>query len=589
VEFSVVPLKTRGTCIFNGFVRDISERKRTEKQLLQAAMVMENTIEAVMVLDADRNIQVINTAFSDITGYAQKEVIGKSPQFFHAKSRDPTFYNKVWAAIEETGKWQGEIWNRRKNDDVYPEWMTINAIKGDQGQTTNYVSISTDITERKLAKRLNHLAHHDALTNLPNRLYFNDLLLKAIALSAREKQKLAIMFIDLDRFKSINDTLGHDVGDSLLQEAANRLTRCVREMDTVASTGGDEFLAILPDIQNPRDVSIVCERILQSIAETYFIREYKCFVSASIGISMYPVNGMDADTLIKNADIAMFRVKTKGRKNYQFYTKTMGAEVTKRLTMESALRRALELEELQVVYQPQVELISGKMIGLEALLRWRHPEMGQVDPSIFIPLAEDTGLIIPIGEWVLRAVCEQSKVWLESGLPPIKVAVNFSAHQFAHQNIVKLIVDELKKNGLDPAFIEVEITEGSAMADEKKAVSIFRSLHTLGVPVTIDDFGTGFSSLSYLKHFPINILKIDQSFIREIPANSKDKAIAASIIDMAHNLELGVIAEGVETKEQLEFLDTHKCDIIQGYFFSRPLPTNEITKLIQSNQKLPVS
>ncbi|MCZ6679061.1 MAG: EAL domain-containing protein [Candidatus Poribacteria bacterium] len=441
--------------------------------------------------------------------------------------------------------------------------------------------------ERKATeKHLAQLARYDSLTGLANRALFMDRLPPALARANRANQMVALMFLDLDRFKTVNDTLGHDVGDLLLQAVAERLKGCLRQMDTVARLGGDEFTLILEGLSHAEDAVTVAEKILQVMAPPFILKNHEVFVSPSIGITIYPHDGDNIEDLMKSADTAMYHAKEGGRNTYQFYTKDMNLHTVDRLTLESDLRRAVEREEFLLHYQPQFSLNTGEVTGVEALIRWHHPERGLVAPSQFIPLAEETGLIIPIGEWVLRAACVQNKAWQAAGFPPVRVAINLSARQFWDKRLFETVAEVLEDTGLNPRYLGLEITEGSAMQDVDYTISASQMLKEIGVQLSVDDFGTGYSSLSYLKRFPIDMLKIDRSFVMDIPADSDDVAITTAIIALAHSLGLKVIAEGVETEDQLQFLRSLQCDEAQGFLFSRPLPAEEVTKLLSQPHHL---
>jgi diguanylate cyclase (GGDEF)-like protein len=462
--------------------------------------------------------------------------------------------------------------------------MRVTRLAGKQGRV---VVIHTDITERKQAEdTIRHLAYHDALTGLPNRTLFSDRIALAMAQAHRNGHKLAVMFMDLDRFKIINDTLGHSIGDKLLQEVARRLVDCLREGDTVARLGGDEFLVLLPKVDHVEDVAKMAERILEIFKIPFRLDNYEPFISSSIGIALYPDDGDNVRTLLKNADIALNRAKAQGRNIYQFYTPTMNARAFERMMLESGLRRALEQEEFVIYYQPQISLHTGHIIGMEALLHWQHPDLGLIPPMKFIPLAEDTGLIVQLGEWVLRTACAQNKAWQQAGFPSLCVSVNLSSRLFKQQNLIQSIDRILKETKLDPNYLDLELTEGTAMENAELAIATLRELKKIGVRLSMDDFGTGYSSLSYLKRFPIDRLKIDRSFVLNITVNPDDAAIAMLIINMAHNLNLKVIAEGVETEEQLAFLRLHHCDEIQGFIFSQPVPAKVFTKLLEEKRHL---
>jgi len=444
-----------------------------------------------------------------------------------------------------------------------------------------------DITERKKAEEmLNSMAYYDSLTGLSNRILFNDRLGLALAQARRTKEMLAVLYIDLDNFKAINDTLGHAVGDRLLQLVGRRLKDCLRDGDTIARLGGDEFVVLLPQIRCAEDATVVATKLLESFGLPFDLDNNELFITTSIGISLYPYDGDDTETMLKNADTALYRAKEHGKNNYQLYTSAMNAKAFERLALENSMRRALDREEFVVYYQPQVNLATGQIVGMEALLRWQHPDLGLVYPSEFIGLAEETGLIISIGDFALRTACKQNKAWQDAGHPPVRIAVNLSAKQFYQQNLDDTIAQALDDTNLHPKFLELEITESVVMKDTTSVSASLYKLKDMGIQVTIDDFGTGYSSLSYLKRFPIDGLKIDRVFIRNLTTDPNDAAIAKAIIAMAKSLNLRVVAEGVETTDQLEFLRSLKCDEIQGYLISRPVPADEATALlVESKQR----
>ncbi len=438
-----------------------------------------------------------------------------------------------------------------------------------------------EIAELKRAEEhLMYMSVHDALTGLPNRMLFNDRLHMELAHAERNHRMLAVMFLDLDRFKLVNDTLGHAMGDKLLKRVADRLKSCVRKSDTVARMGGDEFCFLLPEIVKPEDAVKIARKILKALKKPWRLCGQEFYITPSIGIAVYPTDGEDADTLMKNADTAMYRAKELGN-NYQLYRSDLSDRSLELLTSEISLRRALERQEFVVHYQPQLNIITGQIIGMEALIRWEHPERGTILPSEFISYAEETGLIIPIGEWVMRTACAQNRAWQDAGFPPMRVTVNLSARQFQQKNLVERVMSILRETGLDPQWLELEITETVAMQDVEQTISTLRELRDLGVRIAIDDFGTGYSSFNYLKYFPNNTLKIDRSFVRDVTEGREDAAITKAIIALAQNLNLKVIAEGVETEEQLAFLKLQQCDEIQGYLFSRPLPAEEFTRMLK--------
>jgi diguanylate cyclase (GGDEF)-like protein len=437
---------------------------------------------------------------------------------------------------------------------------------------------------RQRTAELNHLAYHDALTDLPNRILFEDRLTQALAAAQRSRQTLCMMFLALDRFKKVNDTLGHAVGYRLLQEVAERLTGYVDEGETVARFEGDEFALLLTQISDTEDVVEVSQHIKEALSLPFTIDGHELFITISIGISFYPDDGKDASTLLKNAGAALERAKEQGGDNYQFYTGDMNAKALKRLALESSLRRALERKEFEVYYQPQLDTSTRQVVGMEALVRWQHPELGLVSPAEFIPLAEDTGLIVPLGEWVLRTACAQSKAWQQAGFAPLRVAVNLSARQFQQQNLPDMVIRVLQETGLNANALELELTESSIMKNAESAVKTLGELKAMGINISVDDFGTGFSSLGYLKRLPIDILKIDKSFVCDVTTNPDDAALVMAIITLAHNLRLKVIAEGVETEEQLRFLHLLRCDEWQGYLFSKPLPAAAFAELFLQGQ-----
>ncbi len=569
------------TTSLSGTLQDITQGKLAEERLRLSAAVFENTTEGVMITDRAGHIIAVNNAFTDITGYTQEELLGKTSAVLRSGRHDEAFYSAMWGEIQENGSWQGEIWNRRKNGDIYPEWLSISTVKDEQGRVSHYVGVFSDISAMKESEsRLDHLAHHDPLTGLPNRLLLNARMEHSLARARRNHSQLAVLFIDLDRFKYINDTLGHPIGDLLLQGVAQRLTACVREEDTVTRLGGDEFTILLEELADSRHASTVAQNIIASLAERFMLQGHEVYVTCSIGISLFPNDGEDITTLFKNADSALYRAKEEGRNNYQYYVEELTTRAMERLAMENSLRHAVARNELVVYYQPQVDLYSGRIIGMEALLRWRHPDLGLVSPGAFIPLAEETGLIVPIGEWVLRTACAQLKQWIDEGLPKIRVGVNLSSRQFNLKNLAEIVAGILHDTGLDPACLELELTENLIMQDAEHTVVVLERLKALGVQFSIDDFGTGYSSLSYLKRFPIDRIKIDQSFVRNITSSPEDAAVSQAIISLSHSLNLKTIAEGVETPEQQEFLRSRNCDEIQGFHFSRPVPNEEMHRML---------
>ena len=565
-----------------GTVQDITEQKLAELRLHQAARVFENTSEGVMITDADQRITAVNQSFTRITGYGEDEVRGREPAILRSGRHDDDYYRRMWAAIHTSGRWQGEIWNRRKDGADYPEWLNISVVRDDAGAIINYIGVFADITSIKEAQdKLEYTAHHDALTGLPNRLLFRDRMEQTLAISRRNGRGVALHFIDLDRFKVINDTLGHEAGDLLLQEVSRRLVSCLREEDTVARMGGDEFVVIQKGIAQPEDAALLSTRMLAEINRPFSLAGHEISTSLSIGISLYPQDGDDVSALLKNADAAMYRAKEKGRNGYQYYSNEMTAAGIERLELESDLRQALSRNELRVYYQPQIDIASGQIVGAEALVRWQHASRGLIPPSVFIPMAEDNGMIGLLGEWVLDVACADAMAWQTAGLPPLRVAVNVSGRQIGNDHVVDKVAAALKNSGLAPQFLEVEVTESVVMQDAARAISTLNALRDMGVTLAIDDFGTGYSSLSYLKRFPLNKLKIDKSFVDGMVDDPDDAAIVMAIIAMAQSLRHTVIAEGVETAAQVERLRAYGCDEIQGFFFSPPLPGEQFVEFLR--------
>lgn len=563
-----------------------ANRSAKEAQRL-ASFVFQYAQEGIMITDAEGTILYVNPAFTAITGYTEEEVRGKNPRLLKSGRHDAFFYRQMWESVRRTGQWRGEIWNRRKNGEIYPEWLTISAIKNEKGRITHYVAVFTDITERKrYEEQIKHQALHDPLTDLPNRRLFHDRLAHAIREAKETQRKVAVLFLDLDRFKNINDTLGHILGDELLRHVAKRLSSCVPREGVLARIGGDEFAVLLPALTARAEAERVAKDIVDRFTQPIALGERSLYVSISVGISLYPDDGDDCPTLIKNADMAMYCAKEEGGNRYRFFTPGMRLETVQRWQLENGMRQALELGELQLVYQPQVEAQTGRMVGVEALLRWHHPEQGVMSPATFIPLAEETGFIVPIGDWVLRTACAQAKAWQEAGLPPIRVAVNLSARQFQEGRLEATVRRVLAETGLEPQFLELEITEGIMMTNHTQTVEQLHRLKALGVKVAIDDFGIGYSSLGYLKKFPIDTLKIDKSFIRDCTDVPEDAAIVKAVIALAKNLNIPVVAEGVENPRQLAFLCAEGCDVIQGYLYSPPVSAEEVAELLRQQSEL---
>jgi len=582
VIITVSPLWTVGQepdcCL--AVVRDITKRKMAEEELVFAAKVFEHSIEGIVVTDLNGTISQVNPAFTVITGYTAAEAIGQNPKILKSDRHPLSFYQQMWAQLSREGQWAGEIWNRRKSGEVYPEWLTINAVRNPQGQITNYVSIFHDITELKHQQEaLEHQAQHDALTGLPNRVLLNDRLQMALARMERRKSKLALLFLDLDHFKNINDGFGHTAGDNLLVELSQRLLAQLRLGDTLARQGGDEFLILLPEVESVDDVGVIAERLLKSLQAPFYHLEIEYFITASIGVTIAPDDGSDAGALIKNADMAMYRAKNLGRNSYQFFTPELDLQAHRRITLESKLRKGIELEEFELHYQPLVSSRTGHILGAEALIRWRHGGT-LVSPTEFIPLAEESGLILPLGEWVLRTAAGQAKRWQEAGYR-LGLSVNLSSRQFVGQDLALLLKEVMASTGLEPGRLYFEITESMLMGDVTKAQRILNELRQEGARFYLDDFGTGYSSLSYLKRLPLDGLKIDRSFIRDLDSDADSRAIAAAIVSLAKTLNLAIVAEGVETPAQLAILQGMGSMLIQGYLASRPVPAADFESLLE--------
>ncbi|MCW8950287.1 MAG: EAL domain-containing protein [Sedimenticola sp.] len=561
---------------------DITARKEGEDKLRQASTIFMHVSEGVVITDAEVKVLTVNQAFCDISGYTEDELLGKTPRTWRSQQQDDAFYQTMWNAINSKKQWRGEIINRRKNGDLYPAWLNISAVSDESGRIINYVSIVSDISNIKQSQeRIEYLAHHDVLTGLPNRHLLNDRLEHAIQRAHRNKTRVATLFLDLDNFKSINEGLGHPVGDKVLKVAADRLDQVVREEDTVARIAGDEFSILLEDIVDTESVAILASKILAAYASPFSIDHHELHVSASIGISLFPDDGDDVTSLVKNADAAMHQAKEKGKGCYCFYTQALTSAALERLYLENQLRKALGQDEFQLFYQPQYALNTGKLIGAEALIRWNNKELGLVSPDRFIPLAESTGLILPIGEWVLYEACRQIKSWHDAGLNLPRMGVNVAGQQVQHGDIVATVKSVLEETGLEPMYLELEITESFIMRQAEEAISTLCALKELGVTLAIDDFGTGYSSLSYLKILPINKLKVDRSFVKDIPNDKNSEAIVRAVIVLGKSLQLEVIAEGVETEAQEAFLKSEACDEVQGFYYSRPVPADEFTKLLQ--------
>lgn len=579
VQKLLIEMTTDISFALDRFVNE-AERKHEQDQLRKLSQAVEQSPNVIIITDLNANIEYVNAAFVTTTGYDLDEVIGKNPRILKSGKTPDSTYVEMWSCLNNETSWQGELINQRKDGTEYIESVYITPMREESGLVTHYLGIKEDVTQRRHAEeRIQYLANFDALTGLPNRTQLAEHLKYALSLAKRSNGHLALMFIDLDRFKDINDTLGHSIGDAFLIEAAKRLLSVLREEDTASRMGGDEFILMLPGC-DAVGAAQVAQKLLHIISKPFLIDLYDLVVTASIGIALYPYDGVDLETLSKSADTAMYRAKQDGRNGYCFFTPEMQARTTRNLHLINALRHALERNQLQVFYQPQLSMRDPHLIGAEALLRWQHPELGSISPAEFIPAAEDSGLILPIGEWVLRTAVKQLKQWIDNGHAPMIISVNLSAVQFRHSSFPDLVTSILNEAQLPAQYLELELTEGAAMLDPLGAVAIMNKLHERGIRMSIDDFGTGYSSLSYLKKFKIYKLKIDQSFVRDISTDLEDKAIVAAVISMAKSLDLKTIAEGVETLEQLNFLREQGCDEVQGYFYSEPLPATQFEAFI---------
>ena len=555
----------------------------SERSRYLAEKIIEVSMEGIVVTDTDARIISVNPAFTRLTGYTADEVVGQNPRFLSSGRHDADFYAKMWGSLRATGKWAGEIWNRRKSGEIYPELLHITTIIDQAGAVSHYVAVFTDISRiKENERRIRELAYYDALTGLPNRRLLEDRLLVELAHADRAKRSLAVMFIDLDRFKRINDSLGHEVGDRLLVEVASRLRSCLREEDTVARMGGDEFLVLAGNLVEAEDAAITARRIVAALRKPVMIDGLELMVTTSIGISIYPSDASDGDSLIRNADAAMYRAKDEGRDSYQLYEPAMNARSLERLALETALHHALERSELTLYFQPLVDANSGEITAVEALLRWNHPDLGLVPPADFIPIAEDTGLIVSIGEWVLRSACSRHREWRKRGLGDMRMMVNISARQFRDPAFFDMVVRVLAETGMPAHQLTLELTESMLMDGIQHSIELLDRLHAFDVRLALDDFGTGYSSLAYLKRFPISELKIDRLFVRGIDRSARDVELVGAVIALGHSLDLLVIAEGVESLAHFKVLREYGCDLMQGFHFSRPLPWDELLAFHES-------
>jgi diguanylate cyclase (GGDEF)-like protein/PAS domain S-box-containing protein len=577
-----------GSSAFIVVTRDITERNEAEAKLREAAAVMLNTHEGVMITDADANLIAVNPAFTNVTGYTAAEVLGKNPRLLSSGRQDKAFYRALWNDINEHGFWQGELWNRRKNGEIYPQLLTISPIFDDKGKPIRYLGVFADITQLKEQQaKLEFMAHHDPLTKLPNRALAESRLEQELEQAHRHSQQLSVLFIDLDRFKQVNDSFGHLMGDELLCAVSDRLNARLREGDILGRLGGDEFILIASPLQEKQDAAIIARDFINALSEPFALSNgVEVFIGGSIGISLFPDDGTSVADLTKNADAAMYLAKENGRNQFSFYTSALNADARKKLELENDLRRAVLQNDLQIHFQPKVDIRTGSICGAEALARWPKPDGTWVSPYQFIPLAEKSGVILTIGNWVLERTCLQMRAWLDAGLPEVCVALNVSARQFRSGHLDKLVAAALLKFKIPPHCLELELTESMLMHEPDRAIATMSKLKKVGVKLSLDDFGTGYSNFGYLRRFPIDSLKIDQSFVHGVTTRAEDAMIVDSIIGLAQRMKLRVVGEGVETNEQLVYLSTRGCDELQGFLFSKALPADDFAALLKSGKKL---
>lgn len=584
VEVSSSVVDVGGKSVLLDIYHDLTEQKKSEEKLRKLSLAVEQSPASVVITDTKGVMEYVNPKFVEVTGYSYEEVVGQNARLLSSTHSSKELFKEMWDTILAGNEWRGEFYNKKKNGDLFWEDVSISPIKTPEGGITHFLAVKEDITVRKeYEKRLVHQANFDELTKLPNRLLAMDRVAQVVTRVQREKTIAAIMFIDLDQFKKINDTMGHQVGDTLLVDSALRLKSSVRTSDTVARLGGDEFLIILPDLPHSTYATVVAQRILQSFSIPFILNNKEMYVTASIGITLCPADGDDSHVLLRNADAAMYEAKAVSRNTFRYFTKEMNDQAIRRLELEEHLRYALKRGNFYLEYQPIHEAGLSKVIGAEALIRWKDPDLGPIYPDEFIGLAEDTGLIVPIGEWVFKEACRQLKVWQKEIDPNFHIAVNVSIRQFRGVGFVEGIARVLSNLELNPRCIELEITESLLLEEDDKTVEHFKKFTELGVLLSVDDFGTGFSALSYFKKYPFNILKIDRTFINDVVTDQKSSALCVAIINMAHSLDLVVVAEGVETLEQLKFLQSHGCNCIQGYYFSKPISPDAFLEYVKKN------
>ena len=540
--------------------------------------------DGIFVTDLDLRIVEVNTAFTQVTGYTPEQAIGQTPKLFSSGRHTKEFYQRMWRSVQENGQWQGTIWNRRKNGEIYPQWLFITILKDPSDNISHYLAVFSDLSHQEtISNQIHLLAYYDSLTGLPNRELFTDRLNLSLSQAHRDKGKVALFFLDLDRFKYINDTLGHATGDHLLSAVAYRLSNSLRESDTVARLGGDEFTVIVSGITNESHAETVANKILACFKQPFTIGKRELLISSSIGISLYPEHGSDSETIVRHADTAMYCAKERGKNCYVFYSPDMGLQYQQRLSIENDLSEVINNNGLEMVYQPQIDLQSGHITVLEALLRWKHPERGEISPTLFLPIAEESGLILKLGAWALRTACSQMAAWRKQHGFDISLAINIFGLQLSSGTFHQQIRETLAETGLPPTALELEITENILMEESRETVNTLDKLNELGIRIVIDDFGTGYSSLNSIRRIDTKKLKIDRSFITNIGTDACDTQMIRTIVNMAHNLSISIAAEGIENNEQLQFLKFLGCDHAQGFLIGKPYPIHNLKSNFQRN------
>lgn len=571
-----------------GHERRIDELERENARLRLFAAVFDRASEGMVVTDAGNRIVAVNAAFTRITGYSAEEALGQDPNLLRSGRQDAAFYAAMWDAVARDGRWEGELWNRRKSGEVYREWLSIAIDHDADGAVLHHIAIFRDITEMcETAEKLWQRTNFDPLTELPNRGLLVDRLLQALVMADREGARVALLFIGLDGFRHVNDTLGHTIGDKVLHEAARRLDRCLRPGDSLGRFGGDEFTAVLGAVHSVDEVERVTRALLEALHEPFLAEGHRVLLSCSIGACLWPGDGEDVETLMRNATSAMRSAKAAGRNTFRFFTATMDARAQARARLAGELSDALQNDEFHLVYQPIVDVATGRVAGAEALLRWHNKYVGAVSPDQFVSLAEEMGLILPIGDWLLEAACREALGWQGMGAGPIRVAVNVSARQVGQGDIAASLGRALKATGMDPALVTIEITESLLLSSAEEVLAQLKKVRALGARIAVDDFGTGYASLSYLKHFPVDVLKIDRSFVADAHTNPEDARLIEAIIALGHSLGMKVVGEGVETLDQLTFLMERGCDYVQGYRFSPPLAADRLMEYVLGRANSP--